>query len=152
MPTLKLESSSQNPVPLKSSTGPNIYTIHDLVPIQFPYLVIDRPGNSARLHAAIARTADGVITVSETSKSAIVDILKIPPDRVTVTYQPVPTPTPLVAQEDAKWLVSTLYQVEPRSYALYLGAVEPKKNLRRLIEAFLLSRIEIPLLMAGPLG
>ena len=139
------------PVPLKSSNGPNLYTIHDLVPIQFPYLVIDRPGNSARLHAAIARAADGIITVSETSKEKIVQILRVPPERVTVTYQPAPTPKPL-PQEDAEWLVSQLYNLKPSSYALYLGAVEPKKNLRRLIEAFLLSKLEIPLIMAGPLG
>jgi glycosyltransferase involved in cell wall biosynthesis len=139
------------PVPLKSSAGPNLYTIHDLVPIQFPYLVIDRPGNSARLHAAIARTADGIITVSEASKTKIVELLKVAPERVTVTYQPAPSPSPL-ALDDAEWIVSNLYNVTPRSYALYLGAVEPKKNLKRLIEAFLLSRLNIPLLMAGPLG
>jgi len=139
------------PVPLKSSNGPNLYTIHDLVPIQFPYLVIDRPGNSARLHTAIAREADGIITVSETSKSTILEILKVAPERITVTYQPVPSPKPL-PQEDAEWLVSSFYKAEPNSYALYLGAVEPKKNLRRLIEAFILARLQIPLLMAGPLG
>jgi len=139
------------PVPIKSSRGPNLYTIHDLVPIQFPYLVIDRPGESARLHTAIARAADGIITVSETSKAKILEILKVPSERVTVTYQPAPTPK-LLPQEDAEWLVSTLYNATPKSYALYLGAVEPKKNLRRLIEAFLMARLDIPLLMAGPLG
>jgi glycosyltransferase involved in cell wall biosynthesis len=139
------------PVPVKSADGPNIYTIHDLVPIQFPYLVIDRPGSAARLHRDIARTADTIITVSEASKEQIVQLLKVPPDRVTVTYQPAPTPKPL-PQEDAEWLVKQLYDVEPYNYALYLGAVEPKKNLRRLIEAFLLSRLNIQLIMAGPLG
>ena len=139
------------PVPLKSSNGPNLYTIHDLVPIQFPYLVIDRPGNSARLHTAIAQSADGIITVSETSKEKIVQILGVPPERVTVTYQPAPAPKPL-PQEDAEWLVQQFYRLAPHSYALYLGAVEPKKNLRRLIEAFLLSRVRTPLVMAGPLG
>jgi glycosyltransferase involved in cell wall biosynthesis len=113
--------------------------------------VIDRPGNSARLHTAIAREADAIITVSETSKAKILEILKVPPERVAVTYQPAPTPKPL-PQEDAEWLVSTIYRVTPGAYALYLGAVEPKKNLRRLIEAFIFSKTDIPLIMAGPLG
>jgi glycosyltransferase involved in cell wall biosynthesis len=139
------------PVPLKSLSGPNIYTIHDLVPIQFPYLVVDRPGNSARLHAAIAREADAIITVSETSKAKILELLKVPPERVTVTYQPAPTPKPL-PQADAEYLVGQLYNLSPQSYALYLGAVEPRKNLRRLIEAFILSKVDVPLIMAGPLG
>jgi len=139
------------PVPLKSANGPNIYTIHDLVPIQFPYFVVDRPGHSARLHAAIAQAADGIITVSETSKASIVDILKVPPERVTVTYQPVLAPRPLT-QEDAEWIVSSIYNASPKGYALYLGAIEPKKNVARLIESFLLSRVNVPLLLVGPKG
>jgi glycosyltransferase involved in cell wall biosynthesis len=35
---------------------------------------------------------------------------------------------------------------------LFLGAIEPKKNLGRLVEAFLLAGVDIPLLIAGPLG
>jgi glycosyltransferase involved in cell wall biosynthesis len=139
------------PTPLKSSTGPNLYTIHDLVPIRYPYFVIDRPGHSARLHAAIAHAADSIITVSEASKANIVDVLKVAPERVTVTYQPAPTPSPL-PQEDAEWIVTSIYAATPKAYALYLGAIEPKKNVRRLIEAFLLSRLKIPLLLVGPKG
>ena len=139
------------PVPLKSINGPNVYTIHDLVPIQFPYFVIDRPGHSARVHTAIARQADLIITVSETSKASIQEILKVPDERIAVTYQPAPMPRPF-PKEDAEWLVRQFYGATPYRYALYVGAIEPKKNLRRLIEAFTLSRIDIPLLMAGPLG
>ena len=80
------------PTPLKTSRGPNLYTIHDLIPIRYPYFVIDRPGHSARLHAAIAREADCILTISETSKEDIVRILGVSADRVFVTYQPAPKP------------------------------------------------------------
>lgn len=139
------------PVALKASGAPNLYTIHDLIPLQFPYMVIDRPGRSARVHAAIAREADGIITVSETSKAGIVDILRVPPERVTVTYQPVPHLVS-VSRDTAEWIVSNIYNARPYDYALFVGAIEPKKNVRRLIEAFLLARLSIPLLIAGPFG
>ena len=37
------------PLPIKAKRVPNIYSVHDLVPIQFPYFVLDRNGRMARL-------------------------------------------------------------------------------------------------------
>ncbi len=139
------------PLPVRARGMPNIYTLHDLIPLQFPHFVIDVGGRSAGLHAAIARRADHIVTVSETSKRHIVDLLDVPEERVSVTYQPVP-PLPRLPGQDAERLVEAVYGAESGAYALFLGAIEPKKNLKRLIEAFLLSGVDIPLLMAGPLG
>jgi glycosyltransferase involved in cell wall biosynthesis len=139
------------PMALKARGIPNVYTLHDLIPLQFPYFIVDRGGLSSRLHAAIARQADHIITVSEASKHHIVDLLKVPEDRVSVTYQPAPSLTKLEQSEAAR-LVETIYGAEPGKYALFLGAIEPKKNLKRLIEAFLMANPGIPLLLAGPKG
>lgn len=139
------------PLPLKARGIPNIYTLHDLIPIQFPYFIVDRDALSFRLHTAIAREADHIITVSEASKHHILDLLKIPEERVSVTYQPAPSLAKLDRTE-AERLVETIYGAEPGNYALFLGAIEPKKNLKRLIEAFLMANTGIPLLMAGPKG
>jgi glycosyltransferase involved in cell wall biosynthesis len=139
------------PLAIKALAVPNIYTLHDLIPLQFPHFVIDVGARSADLHAAIAREADHIITVSETSKRQIVDLLKVPEERVSVTYQPVPD-LPRLPTRDAERLVECVYGVSPGAYALYVGAIEPKKNLRRLFEAFVLADAGMPLLMAGPLG
>jgi len=139
------------PLPVKARGIPNIYTIHDLIPLQFPYMVIDKDGRAAKLHDAISREADLIITVSETSKRHIVSLLGVPEDRVSVTYQPVPA-LPPIAREDAEHLVQSVYGATPGEYALYLGAIEPKKNLKRLIEAYLYANLDIPLLLAGPTG
>lgn len=139
------------PVPIRARNTPNIYTLHDMVPLQFPYMVIDRGARSARLHTAIARHADLIVTVSEASRRHIVELLGVPSERVCVTYQPVPS-LPEIAQAEAERLVESVYGATPGQYALFLGAVEPKKNLKRLIDAFLVSGVKLPLLIAGPLG
>jgi len=139
------------PLALKAKGVPNIYTLHDLIPLQFPYFVVDRGALSLRLHAEIARNADHIITVSEASKRHIVDLLKVEEERVSVTYQPAPS-LPKLEQTEAERLVETIYGAEPGKYALFLGAIEPKKNLKRLIEAFLMANTDIPLLLAGPKG
>jgi glycosyltransferase involved in cell wall biosynthesis len=139
------------PIPLKMRGVPNIYTLHDLVPLQFPYFVKGYGDRMHQLHEKIARQSDHIITVSEASKRHIVEILKVPETRVTVTYQPVKQ-LPNVDRNDAERLVEKIYGIRPGQYALFLGAMEPKKNLKRLIEAFVLAGLEIPLLIAGPLG
>jgi glycosyltransferase involved in cell wall biosynthesis len=136
---------------IKANGVPNIYSIHDLVPIQFPYFVLDRNGRMARLLSAIAREADLITTVSEASKRQIVEVLQVPEERISVTYQAVP-PLLRIDQEDAERLVASVYHVKAGDYAFFLGAIEPKKNLKRLIEAHLLAGIDIPLLIAGPEG
>jgi glycosyltransferase involved in cell wall biosynthesis len=139
------------PLPVRARNVPNIYTLHDLVPLQFPHFTLDKYGRSTLLHAAIARQADHIVTVSEISKKKILELLDLKEDRVSVTYQPVPE-LPKVARSAAERLVESVYGVEPGKYALFLGAIEPKKNIKRLIEAFLLAGLDIPLLVAGPLG
>jgi glycosyltransferase involved in cell wall biosynthesis len=139
------------PVPVRMRGVPNIYTLHDLIPLQFPYLVIGYGERMFKLHQMIGREADHIITVSQASKRAIVNILKVPEERISVTYQPVP-PLPHVERCDAERLVETVYGVKAGQYALFLGALEPKKNVKRLIASYLLANLDIPLLLAGPLG
>jgi glycosyltransferase involved in cell wall biosynthesis len=140
-----------SPLAIKARNIPNFYTLHDLIPLRFPHFVIDKAGRDVRLHEKIAQQADHIITVSESSKRDIVELLGVADDRVSVTYQPVPS-LPTLAREAAERLVRNLYGVKPGRYAIFLGAIEPKKNLKRLIEAFLVAGADIPLLLAGPLG
>lgn len=140
-----------HPLPISARGVPNIYTLHDIIPVQFPQFVVDRGGYAVKLHAAIAQKADLIVTVSQASKEQIVKVLRVPEERVHVTYQPAPA-LPSIAQREAEQLVKDNYGALPQGYILFVGAIEPKKNLKRLIEAYLLSGIPIPLLIAGPLG
>lgn len=140
-----------SPLPIKARGIPNIYTLHDAIPLEFPYLVFDRGGRNARLFARIAAEADLIVTVSEASKERLIKILGIPEERIAVTYQATPA-LPSLSQDDAARIVRDVYGAEPGKYALFVGAIEPKKNLKRLMEAYLLAGLDIPLLLAGPLG
>lgn len=139
------------PVPLSVPGAPNIYTLHDLIPLRYPHLVVDRNGRAAALMDFVARRADLIVTVSEASKRDIVDHLKVPEERVAVTYQ-TNHPLPAVSAEDSATITRDIYGVEPGRFILFLGAIEPKKNLRRLIEAHVTSGVDMPLVIAGPLG
>lgn len=138
------------PFPIRAHGVPNVYTLHDVIPLQYPHLVLDRVGRVIARHAAIARTADLIITVSEQSREDISHVLRLPLERISVTYQPAPE-LPAIDREDAERLVSGAYAASPGNYAFFCGALEPKKNLCRLIEAFAIAG-DLPLLIAGPRG
>lgn len=139
------------PLPLAVKGVPNIYTVHDLIPLRYPHLVIDRNGRAAALMDFVARRADLIVTVSEASRRDIVEHLKVPEERVAVTYQS-RAPMPHVSAEDSASITRDIYGAEPGNFILFLGAIEPKKNLRRLIEAHVTSGVDMPLVIAGPLG
>lgn len=142
------------PVPLRVKRVPNIYTLHDLVPLRLPYTTLDRKRTYLKMMGKIAQQADHIVTVSEHSKRDLVDLLGISADRVTNTYQSVSIPakyrcTPISqVAETVEGAVGVGY----KDYLLFWGAIEPKKNIGRMIEAYLSSGVEAPLVIVGARG
>jgi glycosyltransferase involved in cell wall biosynthesis len=141
-------------LPLRVKKACNVYTIHDLVPLRLPYTTLDNKRQTYRLLRKIAAEADHIVTVSENSKRDIVGLLGVPEERVTNTYQAVEFPREAVERSDdlVAEQLSSSYRLGAQDYLLFYGALEPKKNVARLIEAYMLSAAEIPLVVTGPLG
>jgi glycosyltransferase involved in cell wall biosynthesis len=143
-----------HPVPLVVKGVPNIVTIHDLVPLRLPFTTLDDKRYFYKLVHHIARTADHIVTVSEHSRRDIIDVLGVEEHRVTNTWQAVDVPADIVAlSEDtlAKQL-QALFGLQPREYYLFCGAIEPKKNVSRLLDAYAASGTKRPLILAGSSG
>lgn len=85
------------------------------------------------------RRADQIITVSESSKRDLVEIYRISPDKVTVTYPGAAERFKPMDRASAKQLVDAKYGVAG-DFLVYVGNLEPRKNLGRLLEAFFLLR------------
>lgn len=140
------------PLPIRIPGALNIYTLHDLVPLRLPYTTLDQKKQYLRLARRIAANADHIVTVSECSRRDLINLLGIAPERVSNTYQSVTLPPHLLSKAQAlvEQEVYSTYRLKPRDYFLFVGAVEPKKNIGRLIEAYLASGCEAPLILAGP--
>ena len=142
------------PVPIRLVGARNLYTLHDLVPLQLPYTTLDSKSGYRRLVAMIAASADHLSTVSETSKAAIVAEFGTDPQRITTTWQSAIIPPDFVARdvsEDAA-IVRNIFGLPFRSYFLFFGAIEPKKNVRRLLESYLALGTNTPLVIVGGRG
>ena len=114
---------------------PSVVTIHDLAFLSFPQTF--RRLNRRYLMWATrtsARRAGRILAVSEATKHEIVRLLGIPPERIIVTYdacdarfQP-PDPTVLEAFRRHNGL--------PERFILFLGTLEPRKNIPTLLDAY----------------
>lgn len=102
----------------------------------------------------VARRADAIITVSEHSRQDLIRVLGLEPDKIHVVYEaagrmfrPVTDPSRLQA-------LRRKYKL-PSCFMLYVGTLEPRKNLLRLLRAVKQVRDEgLPhqLVLAGAMG
>jgi glycosyltransferase involved in cell wall biosynthesis len=131
---------------------PVIVTIHDLSFIRFPDLF--RPVN--RLYLTVltrlsARCARRLIAVSAHAAAESTRLLGVPRERVDVVYHGVdPVFRPLPADEIAAF---RRRRGLPERFVLFVGTLEPRKNLVRLVEAFARIRdSRVGLVLAGGKG
>ena len=139
------------PLPLRVDGARNIYTMHDLVPLRLPYTTLDNKRRYFRMNRRLGRQADHIVTVSEASRRDIINLLGVPEERVTNTYQAVDIPRKFteVAPEAVAAEIRGSFGLEPGAYWLFFGAIEPKKNVGRMIQAFLASGVDGPLVIVG---
>ncbi|HEU5090474.1 MAG TPA: glycosyltransferase family 1 protein [Roseiflexaceae bacterium] len=123
-----------NVMPLASPV-PSVVTIHDLSPFLFPqtFRRVNRTYTRWAIKVA-ARNAAQLLAVSEFTRREMVRWLEVPPERVTVTYNGVgnrfrpQTPEAIAALKQRHQL--------PDRFVLFVGTLEPRKNLPTLLEAY----------------
>jgi glycosyltransferase involved in cell wall biosynthesis len=133
------------PIPIELVGSKNIYTVHDLIPLRLPHTTLDHKRRYLKLVKLIGRRADQIVTVSETSKADILEVMGVPEAKVFNTFQAVDLPSSAAAASPA---ASSLGFAD-KGYFLFFGAIEPKKNVGRIIEAFLAANVDAPLLIVG---
>lgn len=143
-----------SPLPLFAPGRPNIYTIHDMIPMRLPHSTLHDRKAFMRLHEAIARRADRIVVVSETTRQDVVRLLNVSEDRVINTFQAISLPAAVTDRSDSEAAaeVERIFGLEWKGYFLHYGAIEPKKNRGRLTEAYLASGSQTPLVLVGAPG
>lgn len=132
--------------------------VHDLTYLYFPEAVEEK--NLAHLHRVVPRTikkADFIITVSESVKAEIVKEFNISAEKCIVT--PIPPHTSFLNDINQSQMdtVKEKYSIPlDKKYIYFIGNLEPRKNLKTLIEAYCLLPKEIKdeyyLVLAGGKG
>ena len=111
---------------------PTVLTVHDLAILRYPeslprwHRLYGRLGLSRVVHSA-----DAVVADSEFTKAELVELLRVPPERIRVIALGVdPVFTPEGPQADG-------------DYVLAVATLEPRKNLGRIVDAASVAGVEL---------
>jgi len=130
-------------IPPRFGAKKYIITVHDLAFLLFPNI---QTPDSLRYYAGqirrAVRQADHIIAVSAATKADLMNLLDVPDQKISVVpegvhpqFRPTPPPSDL-----------------PRDYILFVGTLEPRKNLVKLLEAYALLHERPPLVLVGQKG
>lgn len=137
-----------------SGSRPLVVTLHDAAFELFPEAYTKR---GLRFHrqgvAAAARRADLVITASETAAAEIAAHTPVPASRLRVVPDGVDH---VVASQEEVAAALTRHRLDGAPYVLWVGTLEPRKNVGTLVRAFtgLVRQGTVPhrLVLVGPTG
>ena len=129
-------------------------TVHDLTAFLMPELHPRANLVAEESFAQLARRADRLIAVSECTRLDAVRVLGIAPEKITTIHSGIADrffDPPAERVEE----VRLRYGLQ-RPFVLYVGTIEPRKNVDLLLDAYealpASTREQYPLVMAGPLG
>lgn len=139
--------------------GPTVATVHDLSHHIYPqFHPPARISYMRRALPASLRRTSHVITVSESARQDLIEHFGYPAERITaIPLGASPAFRPHSAAELAPLLQRLQHlNLQPHGYSLYVGTIEPRKNLDRLLTAYEALppalRAQHPLVMAGGAG
>lgn len=132
-----------NHVPIRSSL-PTITTIHDLSVLVHPqWHPADRVKWYEKSFAAGVRQSRHLLAASEFTKREIIRVLGVPADRITVTYQAARDSFLATGVAVRRGEIPALPDGVlgsntrmPEKFFLFVGTLEPRKNVEGLLDAF----------------
>lgn len=132
------------------SSGNKATIVHDLTFLRYPETVVSsiRSVQEKRLRL-VKKESKIIFTDSEATKKDLIDLLEIEPKRIVVNYPGVEVKVPTPEQ-----ITQTQFRYKLHNpFVLAVGKVEPRKNLKRLIQAFNeLENSSQELVIVGPPG
>ena len=126
-----------------------VVTIHDLIFIRYPdlYKAIDRKIYLNKwLYAS--KAADKIIAISEQTKRDIIEFLHADESKIEVVYQTCNPIFDTFLNREQKQKIRQKYKL-PENFILYVGTIEPRKNLLEVLKSIRLSNTGLPLVIIG---
>ena len=123
-------------------------TLHDVTSWLTPetHTAANRAAD-ARYLTRILKRADGIIAVSENTRRDAIEVLRLDPSRIFTIHSGVAEAFFTASPEEAR----RKYKLD-RPYVLFVGAIEPRKNLDRLLDAWRELTRDVELVIVGASG
>ena len=141
--------SNELPFGIHKTRAKSVITIHDLIFLEHPelYKRLDRSVYKKKVRYA-ARAATRLIAVSEQTKQDIVRFLDVDESQISVVYQGCHRQFYQRVTEETLQFTRQRFTL-PADYMLYVGTIEERKNLLKIVEALHHGKIDVPLVVVG---
>lgn len=141
--------SNELPYGIHQSKTCSIITIHDLIFLEHPelYKPFDRYVYKKKVQYG-TRAANGIIAVSEQTKQDMVRFLNVDESRISVVYQGCHRQFYHRVSHETLQFTRQSFAL-PAEYMLYVGTIEERKNLLKIVEALHEGNIDVPLVVVG---
>lgn len=132
---------------------PTVISVMDLAYMHFPKMFNNNDLYQLKNWTAYSvKNAKKILTISKSSKNDIIKEYKVPAERVVVTYPGVKDFRYLTPRVYGMNQLKTNYDISDK-FILFVGTLQPRKNIIRLIEAFSkLNEKDIDLVIVGKRG
>lgn len=134
----------------------SVVTVHDLIPFTFSHFYCTKISHWVNLlRVKTIDYASKVISVSESTKRDIVELLQIDESKIKIIYEGVESRFHPISNSDLLYNSRKKYGIA-RRYILHVGGISPTKNVDRLLMAFkkllAMHRKDLDLVIAGNLS
>jgi glycosyltransferase involved in cell wall biosynthesis len=136
-----------------------VITVHDLAFLLYPTKGFNSPEfmkQAAPHFSELIGRADRIIAVSENTKMDVLRLLGVPEQKVSVVYEAADEIFRPLNDESILESVRLRYGLKNNRFIVYVGTLEPRKNLASLLKAFnrlkKIRKIEHKLVLAGRKG
>ena len=141
--------SNEIPIGIQRTMVRSVITIHDLIFMHHPELY--KPSARIMMKKKAengVKNANLIIAVSEQTRDDIVSLLGVDERRIRVVYQGCHTQFFSRVSPEALDFTRMRFSL-PKEYLLYVGTIEERKNLLRIVEALNEGNIFCPLVVVG---
>lgn len=141
--------SNELPLGIHNSPIKSVITIHDLIFMEHPelYKSFSRYIYNRKVRYG-TRVANRVIAASEQTKEDIMRFLHVDESRIRVVYQGCHRQFYRKVREETMHFARQRFAL-PAQYLLYVGTIEERKNLLKIVQALHEGHIDFPLVVVG---
>ena len=141
--------SQELPIGIEKLSIRKVITFHDAIFIRYPELY---PSTYRKIFTAknmkSCCIADRIIAISEQSKKDAIEFFNAEATKVEVVYQGCNNIFRQKATAQDKETIRLKYNL-PVDYLLFVGAIEPRKNIGAILNALFQEKVDIPLVIVG---
>lgn len=141
--------SQELPIGIEKLPIKKVVTFHDAIFVRYPDLYptsYRKVFTAKNMHSC--RIADRIIAISEQSKRDAVEFFNADPTKVDVIYQGCNNIFRQQSSQEEKKQIQQKYNL-PTDYLLFVGAIEPRKNIATILQALSQQQIDAPLVVVG---